>query len=385
MIHKDLAQTFFERFASRPRIFRSPGRINIIGEHTDYNEGFVLPAAVNKEMVLAIAPSANNKYSFLSLDLNKEVSFIFSEKHLVKDLWAQYIIGVVVQLEKRDFKIPPFNIAFAGDIPIGAGMSSSAALECATVFALSQVFNLNLSKEEMIRIAQRAENEYVGVNCGIMDQFASMFSKKDYINKLDCRSLAYETYQLQLNDYRFILVNSGVKHSLASSEYNLRRKECEEGVAYFRQFDPSVKALRDVTTDILKKQKNELDNVVYRRCSYVVDENERVNRACNAMAMGDLLALGKLMYETHEGLRYLYEVSCEELDFLVDFTQDKDEVLGSRMMGGGFGGCTLNLVKKSYCAAFTKGIKDAYQMKYTIVPEVYEVTTANGTSEIEIL
>lgn len=380
--HKLLDQ-FKSKYQSSPRVFRSPGRINIIGEHTDYNEGFVLPAAVDKEIVMIIGLNNTNKCSIYSYDQNEEVEFTLNNYSTVKEGWAQYIIGVVDQLHKYGSRIGGFDCVFGGDIPIGAGMSSSAALECVTLFGLNQLFTLNLDKLEIALMSQQAENQYVGVNCGIMDQFASVFSEENKVIKLDCRDLSYKMYELDLKGFQLILVDSMVKHSLASSEYNTRREECEKGVSVLSKTYPHVKSLRDANLDQFEKVKEQLPPKVFKRCKYVIEENARVSEATQALEKHDVKRLGELLYETHSGLQHDYEVSCSELDFLVDFTKQYDWVLGARMMGGGFGGCSINLVETSRVEQFILEVEKAYIGKFKHKPTIYKVGTAEGTSEIE--
>lgn len=382
MDYKQLSVDFTTRFGSKPRLFRSPGRINLIGEHTDYNDGFVLPAAVDKEICLLIAPNGRRETRIISLDEQAEVSFTFEDYRKTDETWAKYIIGVIDELLKANHKLTHVDILFSGDIPMGAGMSSSAALECATAFAYNAVFGLELSKWDIVKIAQAAENNFVGVKCGIMDQFASVFSQRNSAIQLDCRSLDYQVHPLQPDNYIFVLVDTMVKHALASSEYNARRAECEEGVAIIRDTYPEVNSLREVTKAMLNNCSARLSKQVYQRCSYVVEEISRVIAATEAMTNRDFVSLGMLLYKTHEGLQHQYAVSCEELDFLVDFTREKSYVLGARMMGGGFGGCTINLVEVEHVDTFIKEIQKAYQSVYKVNPSVYVVKTAKGSSEI---
>lgn len=382
MDYKTLRQAFKRRYHWEPRLFRSPGRINIIGEHTDYNEGFVLPAGIDKEICMAIGPNSTNNCRLYALDMKEEVSFALNDYRQVSQAWAQYIIGIVDQLLTEGKAITGFDAVFSGDVPLGAGLSSSAALECATLFGLNALFDLNLDKEAITRIAQKAENEYVGVNCGIMDQFASVFAQSGQALKLDCRDLSYEPYPLEMADHQFVLVDSMVKHKLSDSAYNTRRFESETGLAVLKECFPKIKALRDASLDQLEACEKLMDAKVYQRCQYVVEEIQRVNQAIYALSNHDLPGLGQLLYATHEGLQHQYEVSCPELDFLVDFTRGLPEVLGSRMMGGGFGGCTINLVKSEALEDFSDKIAHAYLKAYGVLPRVYPVKTANGTSEV---
>lgn len=386
MDYNNLIEAFKKHYQTSniPRIFRAPGRINLIGEHTDYNDGFVLPAAVNKEIALVILPNNSEYTNIYAYDQRESVSFKFTDYKNIETTWAKYIIGVMDELRKAGHKVEAVDILFSGNIPMGAGMSSSAALECATVFAYNEIFNLELSNWEIAKLAQSAENNFVGVMCGIMDQFASIFSEQEKALKLDCRSHEFEAYPLQINSHVFVLVDTMVKHSLASSEYNVRRYECEKGVEILKSINPKITSLRDAELDEINGAKDCMEEQVFKRCSYVVNENARVNEAVKALEDNNFVKFGQLLYETHHGLQNNYEVSCPELDFLVDSTKPLSYVLGSRMMGGGFGGCTINLVEASKATEFESKIKAEYQKKFNIDPEVYTVKTASGTSEVKL-
>ncbi len=272
------------------------------------------------------------------------------------------------------------TLVIDGDVPIGAGLSSSAAVECATIFALNEVFGLGLDRLKMVPLAQKAEHVFAGVNCGIMDQFASMFGKKDHVIKLDCRSLDYEYVPFKLDGYKIVLFNTNVKHNLASSEYNTRRKQCERGVSLVRDAHPGVKSLRDVSMQMLKDHVEPVDPLVYQRCKYVVQENERLLEACEDLKRGDIKALGKKMYHTHHGLSYYYDVSCKELDFLVEYVKKIPAVAGARMMGGGFGGCTINLVQEDAIEKLIQGISLAYEEAMGLPLTAYIASIEDGTS-----
>lgn len=377
-----LKSRFNRRFNQEPRIFRSPGRINLIGEHTDYNEGFVMPAGIDREIVVLIAPSPSAKSELLALDLNESVSFTETDYAHAPNGWARYIIGVYDQLKRGGYDPGHIQCMFSGNIPMGAGLSSSAALECAALFGYCELFNIHLQKKVIAGMAQKAENQFVGVKCGIMDQYTSVFSKEDCVFKLDCRTLDHQYYPLQLGDYELILIDTSVTHSLASSEYNTRRQQCEEGIRTLQSSGMKIQALRDVTISDLQRYESNFDRVIYKRCKYVVEENMRVVQAGEALLQDDFEKLGMLLYQSHQGLSNEYQVSCPELDFLVEYTLDRTEVLGARMMGGGFGGCTLNLVKKSKAEDFRKDIQAAFNERFGLIPPVYEVHTASGTSEI---
>ena len=342
---------------------RSPGRINLIGEHTDYNNGFVLPAAIDKAAYLAITPRADNIIHLHSIDLNED--YHVSTGALTKSVntsWPNYIIGVVEQFILAGIAIGGFDAALTGDIPIGAGLSSSAAVECAVALALNELYGAGLDKFTMVKMAQRAENNFVGVQCGIMDQFASMFGKQNHVIRLDCRSLEFEYVPFNMDGIKILLLDTNVKHSLGTSEYNVRRKQCETGVAWIQRHLPEVKSLRDATIEMLDQYVLNEDMLIYQRCKYVVEENNRLLAACNDLEHGDIPAFGARMYQSHHGLSRLYEVSCPELDFLVAHVKDNPAVLGARMMGGGFGGCTINLVKEEAIEALVAGAEQAYKL-----------------------
>ncbi len=340
----------------------SPGRINFIGEHTDYNNGFVLPAAIDKAAYIALTPRADEEIHLHSIDLNDHfVTDIHNvEKHASKS-WPNYILGVVEQFRKKGFALKGFDAALTADVPIGAGLSSSAAVECATAFALNSFFQAGFDKQTLVKMAQKAEHEFAGVQCGIMDQFASVFGKHNHVIRLDCRSLEYVYEPLQMDGYKVVLLDTNVHHSLASSEYNVRRQQCEKGLSFIQQHHPEVNSLRDVTVDMLDAYVEPNDELIYNRCRYVVDENARLLAACNDLENNDIVAFGKKMFETHDGLSKLYEVSCKELDFLVNQVRDNAAVVGARMMGGGFGGCTINLVKEDHIDALVEDITKAYK------------------------
>lgn len=383
MYPENIIAKFQEQFSKEASlVVRVPGRINLIGEHTDYNDGFVLPAAIDKAIYFAIAPREDENCTVYAYDLKSSDTFSISSIQKSDKSWANYLIGVVDELQKAGQKIKGFDLVFGGDIPLGAGVSSSAAVETGLAFALNQLFDLGLETMQMVKIGKAAENNFVGVNCGIMDQFASMFGKKDAVIRLDCRSLEYQHFPLSLPNHTVILCNSGVKHSLGDSEYNTRRLECEEGLRILSGIYSNVKSFRDLTLAMVEDGKASLSENVYKRCVYVVGEIDRVIVACEALEQNDLATFGKKMYETHDGLQHNYAVSCEELDFLVDQTREDDAVVGSRMMGGGFGGCSINIVEKSKAEAFLNRIKKAYQAKYQKDLVTYTVALTNGTEVI---
>jgi galactokinase len=381
----ELLKIYADRFGSAtvPIIVRSPGRVNIIGEHTDYNDGFVLPAAIDKAAYLAISVRDDDEIHLWADDLQEDCTINLQEiKPAGKNNWPNYILGVVAQFHKKEIALKGFNAVLKSDVPIGAGVSSSAAIECATAFALNELFQAGLHRRELILMAQKAEHEYAGVMCGIMDQFASLMGKKDKVIKLDCRSLAYDYVPFKLGGIKILLLNTNVKHSLASSEYNTRRKECEEGVKWIRDQLPEVYSLRDVSRPMLEQfvlPKNEL---VYRRCLFVVEEIERLLKGCEDLEQGNIDSLGQKMLATHAGLSKQYEVSCKELNFLVDQVKGDPGVLGARMMGGGFGGCTINLVKEEAIERLIAMIKDSYEEEMGLPLTYYVASIEDGTGVV---
>lgn len=378
-----LKQAFKEIFDTEPILVKSPGRINIIGEHTDYNGGLVMPAAINKAVYVAISKREDSEIHLFSESYQEK--YIGNIKDVKKSdkAWANYILGVVDGFLKRNLSVAGFNLYIYGDVPLGAGLSSSAAIECATAFALAQLNELSVASMDLALIAQKAEHEFAGVNCGIMDQFASVFGKENYAMMLDCRSLAHEYIPLKLDGYKLVLLNTNVKHSLSDSAYNDRRAQCEQGVAWIKAHHPAVEFLRDADEEMLLANVKPENNETYTKCSFVVAEIERVKKAAKALKEGDLKELGKLMFETHEGLSKAYEVSCKELDFLVDQVKGLEYVLGARMMGGGFGGCTINIVKDEAIDGLIETVSQAYQEQFGLSLSAYVVQTGNGSQTIE--
>ena len=365
-------------------IIRSPGRINLIGEHTDYNDGYVLPAAIDKAAYIAITPRSDREIHLVSIDMNDSFDTTLDELTInTATSWPNYLLGVVDQFIKAGINVPGFDAALTGDIPLGAGLSSSAAVECAMALALNEITNAGFDKLTMVKMAQKAEHEFAGVQCGIMDQFASMFGKQYHVIRLDCRSLEYEYEPLEMEGYKIILFDSNVKHSLASTEYNVRRKQCETGVAMIQQHHHEIKSLRDVTMEMLDKYVLPNDLLIYQRCKYVVEENNRLLEACKDLEANNLVAFGKKMFETHHGLSKLYEVSCPELDFLVTQVQDNPAVVGARMMGGGFGGCTINIVKEEAIDDLIKQTTTVYNASMQKELKAYIVNIEDGSNVIK--
>ncbi len=379
-----LENAFYKLYNQIPSVIvRSPGRVNIIGEHADYNNGFVLPAAIDKAAYIAISLREDEEIHLTAIDLNETFSTTVEQLHPVNDIsWPNYILGGAAQFVKQSIKLPGFNAVLTSDVPIGAGLSSSAAVECATVFALDHLLQTHLKRIDMVAMAQKAEHEYAGVMCGIMDQFASMMGKANQVIKLDCRSLEYEYVPFKLEGYSILLLNTNVKHSLASSEYNTRRKECMEAVTLIQKQVPTVLSLRDATVEMLNQYVLPVNSLVYQRARFVVDEMSRLNMACTFLQEGNNKGLGNCMYETHEGLSTQYQVSCKELDFLVNYVKPLPEVIGARMMGGGFGGCTINLVETNAIEQLVNNIKPAYEKATGLTLDYYIASIQNGTEII---
>uniref|UniRef100_UPI00404843FE galactokinase n=1 Tax=Mariniflexile sp. TaxID=1979402 RepID=UPI00404843FE len=374
----DVKTGFKSKFGAEPLLIFSPGRINIIGEHTDYNDGFVFPAAVDKGIVAAIQKSDSKTCMAFAIDMDETIAFELDKlKSSSEGSWENYVFGVIAEIQNRNKSVGNFNIAFSGDIPSGSGMSSSAALENSVVYGLNELFNLGLTKTEMIFISQKAEHNYVGVNCGIMDQYASMFGIENHALLLDCRSIEAKPFEINFKDHELILINTNVKHSLSDSAYNDRRSACENISALL-----GIKALRDATETDLLKIKDQVTPKNYQKALYVIQENDRAVKASKAMTDGDLETLGALIYASHNGLSKQYKVSCDELDFLVEQAQLNGHVLGARMMGGGFGGCTINLVAKNASKAFKEAASKAYKEKFNKDCSIYSVKLSDGTHVI---
>ncbi|MEG1546475.1 MAG: galactokinase [Bacteroides sp.] len=362
-------------------VYASPGRINLIGEHTDYNGGFVFPGAIDKGMIAEIKLNGTDKVKAYSIDLKDYVEFGLNEADAPHASWARYIFGVCREMIKRGVKVKGFDTAFAGDVPLGAGMSSSAALESTYAFALNELFDGNVDKFELAKVGQATEHNYCGVNCGIMDQFASVFGKEGSLIRLDCRSLEYKYFPFNPKGYKLVLLDSVVKHELASSAYNKRRQSCEAAVAAIRKNHPTVEFLRDATMPMLEEVKSVISAEDYMRAEYVIEEIQRVLDVCAALEKGDYETVGEKMYGTHHGMSKLYEVSCEELDFLNDCAK-KNGVTGSRVMGGGFGGCTINLVKDELYDSFVADAKETFLAKFGKSPKVYDVVISDGSRRL---
>lgn len=378
-----IADKFRGHFPEKPLLVVSPGRINLIGEHTDYNEGFVLPGATDKALVFAVSPRPDGLCHFVSHDFNQEFRCELGAFHRSPLRWPDYLQGVVDQFLKAGHRVGGFNCVFGGDIPIGAGMSSSAAIEGGLAYALNVLFGLGLDSLALVKLAQKAENEFVGVRCGIMDQFINIHGREKSVLKLDCRSLEFERFPFEREDLRIVISDTLVRRELATSEYNVRRAQCEAGVSVLRMHDPSVRSLRDATLDLLGEHRAELDPVVYRRCDYVVRENIRVGDASAALVRNDFAVFGGLMNLSHAGLRDDYEVSSVELDVLVEAARRVPGVLGARMMGAGFGGCTISLVEADAVPEFEARVARDYEAATGRAPKIHVVRIEAGTHAVE--
>lgn len=377
---KIVRSAFEERFKRKPLLVASPGRINLIGEHTDYNNGFVFPAAIDKYIVSALSESEKGTTQIYSMDMEEALDLDLNK--LTKQesgSWKNYVIGVVNELQKKGKQIDDFNLVFGGNIPIGAGLSSSAALENSIVFGLNELFRLGLTKEEMVLISMKAEHDFAGVKCGIMDQFTTMYGQTGYALFLNCADLSHEHVPIQMEDYQLLLINSNVKHKLTDSPYNQRKTECKDGLRLLQSKFANLNSLCDANLEQLNALKEEMPPLVYKRCRFVMEENERVKAAKSAIENKHWAALGDLLFASHSGLRNLYEVSCEELDFMVEKAKEHIAVIGSRMMGGGFGGCTLNLIRNEAVEDFASAVNSAYQLKFGRPVSTYSVNISNGT------
>lgn len=376
-----MRKDFIERYGKEPLLVAAPGRINLIGEHTDYNNGFVLPAAVDKRIYAAIAKNGTDTVNVFARQFNESASYHINDRRPLKG-WINYLLGVSYYLQQTGTAIEGVDVLIDGDVPVGAGMSSSAALCSAFGFALNTLFDLDFSRMELAVIGQKTEHNFVGLQCGIMDQFASLHGKKGHAMKLDCRSLEYEYIPFDFPDYQIVLVNTMVSHSLAGTEYNQRKAQCEEGVALLRKYYPDIHSLRDVSYEQLTRHWKEFNATVYDRCTYVVNENQRLLAGCDALRHGDLPGFGEMMFASHKGLSKRYEVSCRELDFLVEKAKTQPSVAGARMMGGGFGGCTINIVQASAVGRFAEYMQQVYYQQFSIQPHIYVMQPEQGAAVI---
>ncbi|MBC7748677.1 MAG: galactokinase [Methylotenera sp.] len=380
LIHKT-TDFFHQTFGSEPsKTVLSPGRINVIGEHIDYNDGFVLPAAIDKIICFAFDKNNSDTAKIVAIDLNDEFEVcVNGDQKQTDSVWTNYLRGVLNQLKMNGYSVEGFNCVFSSNIPVGSGLSSSAALECGFLFGLNELFDLKIKPIDIALMGQKAEH-WVGINCGIMDQFSSVMGLENKVIKIDCRTLEFEYHDANFNDYSLILFDSNVKHSLFSSAYNTRREECEEGISIISTNFPEISSFRDCKEEQVWSLKDKMSANVLKRSLFVVKEIKRVTKACEALDKGDIETLGKLMFETHEGLSLDYEVSCPELDFLVHTVKVEEAVIGSRLMGGGFGGCTINLIKKGQEERIKQQLSTLYLDKFGIELKIYDVKIGNGTS-----
>ena len=378
---KAIKDKFNSLFGNELNLYTSPGRVNLIGEHTDYNGGFVFPGAIDKGIFAAINPNGTDKIRAYSIDYHAMSEFGMREEDAPKEPWARYIFGVVREMQKRGFTPKGFDTVFAGDVPLGAGMSSSAALESTFAFALNDIYKLGIDKFELARIGQSTEHNYCGVKCGIMDQFASIFGKKGHLMRLNCATMEFEYFPFDPKGYKVVLLDTVVKHELASSAYNKRRESCENACAHIAAKHPEIKYLSDATMAMLDEVKNEISNEDYMRAKYVIGEKQRVLDVCDALEKSDYEIVGDRMYGTHYGMSKEYEVSCDELDFLNDIAKECG-VTGSRVMGGGFGGCTINLVKEELYDKFIATAKDKFNKRFGHYPKIYDVIISDGARKL---
>jgi len=377
----NLNQQFIDLYGKQPMFYSAPGRVNLIGEHTDYNEGFVLPAAIDKKIYIAIAKNEDRQLRVFANQFNEKKEVGLDSLKPVEG-WFTYLAGMMFHLQQMGKPIGGVDVIVDGDVPVGAGMSSSAAICSAFGFALNELNCLELDRMQLALVGQKTEHTFAGVKCGIMDQFASLHGKAGYVMRLDCRSLDYEYIPFDFPEYKIVLVNSMVKHALASSEYNIRRQQCEEGVRIMKESFPAIKSLRDITLQQLDMKREQLPGEVYNKCHYVISENERLLQGCSFLAKGDIQSFGQLMYASHKGLSKEYNVSCEELDFLVETARHQQGVAGARMMGGGFGGCTINLVKTENVDDFANAMKSDYRNRYKKETEIYITQIEEGAKRI---
>jgi len=371
---------FLENFEPE-LVVASPGRINLIGEHTDYNMGYVLPTAIGKKIIFKLKRNGTaNRCNIYTLGYKEGYEIDLQQLTKSNTDWLNYILGVLNELSKRTNKVTGFDCTIESNLPTGSGLSSSAALECGLAFGLNELFDLGLSKLEMVKLCQIAEHTFAGTLCGIMDQYASVMSESGKVILLDCRTLDQQMIPIDLHPYKIILLNTKVSHSLATSEYNVRKAECEEGVALIQQKYVDVHSLRDVTQSMLDEFKAQLSETVFKRCQFILDENERVLHMTKALQENNLNEVGAILYQAHAGISEQYEVSCAESDFLVAFSKNYEQVLGARQTGGGFGGCTLNIVHKDAVADFVSNATTAYKTAFDIDLEWFEVTPSEGTT-----
>jgi|SRR5579859_652930 len=382
MHNRDLAQQFMQRFGQQPRIFRAPGRVNLIGEHTDYNDGFVMPAALGFSTFVAIAGRTDRHLKIHSQEFAGDFDFDLDRFPQQRSgIWCDYVLGVASMLRQQGPTFSGANVLVHGEVPIGAGLSSSAAIEVASALAFTTLNGIQLPLPDLAKLCRRAENEFVGARVGIMDQFVSCMGKAGHALLLDCRSLEYKLVPIPTG-IRIVVCNTMVKHDLATGAYNERRSQCEEGVRYFAKWDPSVRALRDVSIALLEEHARDIPSTILKRCRHVIHENRRTLETAQALAAGDLNRVGALMRESHRSLRDLYEVSCRELDIMTDSAEGLPGFIGGRMTGGGFGGCTVNLVREENAATFAAQVRERYRKATDIDPQIYLCSAEDGAREV---
>ncbi len=376
-------KAFGKNFKTDPQLFFSPGRINLIGEHIDYNDGFVLPAAIDKGIWIAMAPNYTETINIISLDFNETFSFEINDVSRSTG-WKNYVMGVLNTMMNTNLPFNGFDCVIGSNLPMGSGLASSAAIECGLMESINDTFHIKLFPQTIAALCQQAEHTYPEVKCGIMDQFANMLGKKDHFILLDCKNLEHTYIPAKFNDYSIVVINSGVRHSLINSEYNLRRRQCWKGLNIIKSLDSSVQTFRDLDSNKLVNFEKELSKVVYKRCLYVVEEIKRTKRAAELLTQSRIQELGTLMYQSHEGLRKLFEVSCPELNFLVDQSTNYTEVVGARLMGGGFGGASIHMIEKENAQEITQEITSAFEKKYKKTAEAYVVKISKGTHKIPL-
>jgi len=377
-IATNVSNIFKEKFSSTPNRYYSPGRINLIGEHIDYNDGYVMPAAIDKGIYYAVAANDTDIINFYAADYNESLSIAIKDIKKM-DSWKNYVLSVVNEFVLLGKPVTGFDCVFSGDVPLGGGMSSSAAVEGGLAYALNDIFNFGMSRVELALLCQRAEHNFPGVNCGIMDMYASINGKKDHVILLDCKNITHEYFPLQLSGYKIVLINTKVHHTLASGEYNVRRRRCEEGMAVLHK-ELNVQSWREVSdVDVLDILKNKVPAAVYNCCKFVVEEIGRTKKGAALLQQNDLAGFGKLMYATHWGLSKLYEVSCPESDFLVELASENKYIIGARQMGGGFGGCTINIIKEEAINDFIAQATIEYEKQFGIILEAYVMELSDGT------
>jgi galactokinase len=382
-IAENIVKKFREKFTTSPCVYFSPGRINLIGEHIDYNDGYVMPAAINKGVYYAITVNKTDTINFCASDFDESLSIKINEIKKI-DNWKNYVLSVVNEFVLAGKNIGGFDCVFGGDIPRGSGISSSAAVEGGLAYAINDIFNVGLNRVELAQLCQRAEHNFPGVNCGIMDMYANLNGKKDHVILLDCKNITHQYFPLQLKGYKIVLLNSKVHHTLVSSEYNVRRKRCEEGLSILKK-ELQVKSFRDIkSAGDVEMHKDKMSPEVFNCCTYVVEEIERTIKGSELLKQNDVIGFGKLMFATHEGLSKLYNVSCPELDFLVQQAEDNTNVIGARLMGGGFGGCTINIVANNAVDTFITQVSAAYEKQFNILPEAYIMEISDGVERIDI-